>query len=324
MPLFSIIVPVYKTEKYLKQCIDSIIGQNYTDFELILVDDGSPDKCGQICDDYASVDDRIKVIHKSNGGVSSARNAGLECANGKYIWFVDSDDSICENALATLYNEQISNKCDIYVFNNETYTGVSDINLNDFFHGFYFKYAFGFNPWNKIYRLDIIAENDIVFDTEETIGEDLLFNILYYSHFLKNDKIKIDFIGTDLYNYTDRDGSAMNTRSKYKIVNQMRLFDKIKHILGDAADEKITTYLFLMHLVQGIGQSAHGGLPCKEFAEIIDFEKYLSEIKRTKTITKEFFKNEHASFLGKLRIKTFLLMMKTKKYKLAGFLMGLR
>lgn len=93
-PLLSIIVPVYKTEKYIIDCIDSILNQKFTNFELILVDDGSPDKCSEICDQYSLADERVKVIHKKNGGLSSARNAGIEIARGDYLTFVDSDDTI--------------------------------------------------------------------------------------------------------------------------------------------------------------------------------------------------------------------------------------
>lgn len=91
-PLISIVVPVYKVEPYLHECVDSILGQTYGNFELILVDDGSPDRCGAICDTYAEKDSRVKVIHKENGGLSDARNAGIDVARGEYITFVDSDD----------------------------------------------------------------------------------------------------------------------------------------------------------------------------------------------------------------------------------------
>ena len=104
MPLFSIIVPVYKTEEYLQKCVSSILEQSFGDFELILVDDGSPDGCPALCDDLAQQDDRIKVIHKENGGVSSARNSGIVAATGEYIWFVDSDDYILPDALSILAN----------------------------------------------------------------------------------------------------------------------------------------------------------------------------------------------------------------------------
>ena len=93
-PEISIIVPVYKVERYLNECIDSILAQTFTDFELILVDDGSPDGCPALCDAAAAKDSRIRVIHKPNGGVSSARNAGLDTVRGNWIGFVDSDDSI--------------------------------------------------------------------------------------------------------------------------------------------------------------------------------------------------------------------------------------
>ena len=99
MPLISVIVPVYNTEKYLHRCIDSILAQTFTDFELLLIDDGSTDSSGEICDDYAAKDSRVRVFHKENGGVSSARNLGLDNAQGEWITFVDSDDSIKEKAL---------------------------------------------------------------------------------------------------------------------------------------------------------------------------------------------------------------------------------
>ena len=91
-PLLSVIIPVYKVEKYLRQCVDSVINQTYKNLEIILVDDGSPDNCGKICDEYAEKDKRVKVIHQLNKGLSGARNTGTEQASGEYIAFVDSDD----------------------------------------------------------------------------------------------------------------------------------------------------------------------------------------------------------------------------------------
>ena len=100
--MISIIIPVYKAETFFDECVSSILAQSYEDFEMILVDDGSPDKCPELCDKWAATDSRIKVIHKSNGGVSSARNSGLEIASGDYICFVDSDDTLPENGLHIL------------------------------------------------------------------------------------------------------------------------------------------------------------------------------------------------------------------------------
>ena len=102
--LITIVIPIYKVQEYLEKCLNSVICQTYTNLEIILVDDGSPDNCGQICDDYAKKDSRIKVIHKENGGLSDARNAGIKNATGKYITFVDSDDYITEDYVEYLYN----------------------------------------------------------------------------------------------------------------------------------------------------------------------------------------------------------------------------
>ena len=103
-PAISIIIPVYNAENYLRRCIDSVLSQSFTDFELILVDDGSKDKSPQICDEYASQDTRVRVIHKANGGVSAARNDGLDIAKGEYITFIDSDDWVERDYLSTLSN----------------------------------------------------------------------------------------------------------------------------------------------------------------------------------------------------------------------------
>ncbi|MDR2790731.1 MAG: glycosyltransferase [Campylobacteraceae bacterium] len=115
MPLVSVIVPIYNVEVYLKKCVDSIINQTHKNLEIILVDDGSPDNCGKICDEYAAKDKRIRVIHKPNGGLGDARNAGLDIAKGEYIAFVDSDDYIAENAYEELINTAKKEAADIVI-----------------------------------------------------------------------------------------------------------------------------------------------------------------------------------------------------------------
>lgn len=112
-PKISIIVPIYNVEKYLQKCVDSILCQTYKNLEIILVNDGSPDNCPAICDEYAKKDKRIKVIHKQNGGVSSARNAGLDVATGKYVQFVDSDDWVEPEYSKTMINLIEENNCDL-------------------------------------------------------------------------------------------------------------------------------------------------------------------------------------------------------------------
>lgn len=322
MQLVSVIVPIYNVEQYLPRCIESILAQTYKNFELILVDDGSADNCPQICDDYAEKDFRIKVIHKKNGGVSSARNLGISVARGTYIWFVDSDDYIEPVSLQRLFEVQNSHNAELYVFNNRSVCELSTENINDFFRKYYFTYALGFEPWNKLYKRDIINANNLQFDTQETIGEDLLFNINYYKAIFSSGVKDIYFVGEDYYHYVERDNSAMNTASKGRIYQQLRLFDKIlKSMSGELSEENLS-YLFILHLLSGIGQSAQGGLTSKEFAEI-DFSKYHKWLKVFKKMKNPFFANEHTGIPGKIRINLFLQLMLCKKYKFAGKIMGL-
>ena len=112
-PLVSIIIPIYKVEPYLRCCLDSIVNQTYTNLEIILVDDGSPDGCPKICDEYAAKDNRIVVIHKENGGLSDARNAGLDVYKGDYVYFIDSDDIIPSNCIYALFEILSKENADI-------------------------------------------------------------------------------------------------------------------------------------------------------------------------------------------------------------------
>ncbi|MGG7152308.1 glycosyltransferase family 2 protein [Clostridium neonatale] len=187
----SIITPVYKVEKYLKKCIDSILNQTLTDFELFIVDDGSPDNCGKIMDEYAKNDSRVKVIHKKNGGAPSARNAGIKCASGKYMYFPDSDDWLERDYLEKLYNiaEKYSAQLVISGFTMEYFENgkeqsykvsvPDDIYENqdmvrDNLHN-YFNNMMMAVPWNKLYRTDYIIEKGILFPNLK--WDDLHFNM---------------------------------------------------------------------------------------------------------------------------------------------------
>ena len=121
-PLISVIVPVYKVEEYLARCVDSILGQTYRNLEILLVDDGSPDRCGVMCDEYASRDSRIRVIHKENGGLSSARNAAIDAARGEYIGFVDSDDWIEPETYEALLDMALAEKVKLVCAGPVSYT----------------------------------------------------------------------------------------------------------------------------------------------------------------------------------------------------------
>lgn len=216
MPVISVIVPVYNVEKVLYHCIDSILNQSFSDFELILVDDGSTDNSGKICDEYSEKDNRIRVIHKPNGGVSSARNAGIEAAQGEYICFVDSDDYLESNYLEKLietkrkYADYDNIWCGFqtvvdYCKNNET-TFVAEKDKNYSFYDLSTimvlceKWLVQM-PWNKLFKTKTIKENSIIFPPELSLGEDYIFNLRYLD--CTNGKIVV--INKPLYDYL-RDG----------------------------------------------------------------------------------------------------------------------
>lgn len=184
--MISVIVPIYNAEKYLHRCIKRILAQDYTDYELLLIDDGSIDNSATICDEFAKYDNRIRVFHKENGGVSSARNWGLDKAIGEYIMFVDSDDYMLPGMLEVMLSTLESKKADLVICGT-TETGggywrpIADVNysinqLKESFVSLLHTELLS-PPWNKIYKKEIIGSNRFCEDI--SFGEDLLFNIQY-------------------------------------------------------------------------------------------------------------------------------------------------
>lgn len=169
MPKLSIIVPVYKNEKYLNKCVNSILNQTFTDFELILVDDGSPDNCGMICDDYALKDKRVKVIHQTNSGVSVARNRGIEVATGDYIGFVDSDDYISNMMYENLMNIAVVTEADIVKCGFQEFDDFQLGTIKRFYNTVecienkseilqrYFQGVLYIVIWNGIYKKEVVC-----------------------------------------------------------------------------------------------------------------------------------------------------------------------
>lgn len=186
MSRITIIVPCYNAQNYLHRCIDSILTQNYIDFELLLVDDGSTDNSGTICDEFAKYDKRVRVFHKKNGGVSLARNLGLDNSLGEYIMFVDSDDYMLPGMLEVMLSTLESKKADLVVCGT-TETGggywrpIADVDysINQLKENFVslLHTELLSPPWNKIYKKEIIGSNRFCEDI--SFGEDLLFNIQY-------------------------------------------------------------------------------------------------------------------------------------------------
>lgn len=208
----SVIIPCYNVEQYVSACVESIIADKRIDIELILVDDGSSDSTGEICDAYSSKDKRIKVIHQQNGGVSSARNAGLSIASGEWIWFVDSDDTIAMGSFDVLKRIVASTKCDTIFFglydlrgtelkiSSYNPTSILHCNKNTLLINF-FCYC---NP-TMLFSRSIIEDHHIRFSLGIRMAEDLEFQYKYLIHC--NAPICIDNV---LYIYNHHEGSAMN------------------------------------------------------------------------------------------------------------------
>lgn len=251
-PTVSIIVPVYNAEKFLNRCVDSILGQEYRDFELILVDDGSRDMSGSICDAYAKTDERVVVIHKENSGVSDTRNQGIERAKGTYLQFVDSDDWLtpdatklmvraaeehgCDMVISDFYRvvgDMVSRKGDIEsdcVIDREEFASFMMENPADYYYGVL---------WNKLYRRDLVNRFGIRMDAEISWCEDFMFNLEYIRY------AKVFYaLHAPIYYYVKRKGSlasqGINISKTVKMkLNVFEYYNNFyKHVLEEEDYEK--------------------------------------------------------------------------------------
>lgn len=234
-PKVSIIVPMYSVEKYVEQCIDSLLNQTLQEIEIILVDDGSPDRSGDIADDYAKKDSRIKVIHKKNGGLGPARNTGIRVATGEYIGFIDSDDWANHQMFARLYEAAVKNNADIVVSGHCDITNgvitktkrhplegqtlnsskqIMEIRKNLYGHKLDDDEveAFPMSVWIAIYKRELIFDNKIEF--KEILSEDIIFNLSAYKY-----ANVITFTGDTDYCYRkDEQPSITQTFSEKKLL----------------------------------------------------------------------------------------------------------
>lgn len=237
-PDISIIVPVYNAEKYLHRCVDSILAQTFTNFELILVDDGSPDSSGAICDKYAKNDNRVKVIHKENGGVASARQCGIDNATGEYTIHADPDDWVEPNMLQELYNKAKETDadmviCDFYVDteNERVYRtqNVSSITSSVVLKELLFHRLHG-SLWNKLIRLACYTDNNIKFAEGLNTSEDYLICVKV----LKNNP-RVAYLNKAFYHYDQQINSDsithQYTASTYRM--HMLLLDELEKTLQD-------------------------------------------------------------------------------------------
>ena len=203
MVAVSLISPVYKAELYLRRCLDSILAQTLEDWELILVDDGSPDRSGEICDEYAARDSRIKVIHKANGGVSAARQDGLDAAKGDYVIHVDPDDWIEADMLEGMYGKVLSDNADMVICDYVEDSTASSKTIkqapSDLSSKVVFKELFHNlhgSCWNKLVRRSLFQTYGIRFPDDYTILEDLYVTAMLCSH-----DIRISYLPKAFYHY---------------------------------------------------------------------------------------------------------------------------
>ncbi|WHY85189.1 glycosyltransferase [Neobacillus novalis] len=228
-PKISIIVPVYKVEPYIRKCVDSILAQTLTDFELILVDDGSPDNSGEICDEYASIDSRVVVIHKENGGQSTARNAALDIAKGDYIGFVDSDDWIEADMYELLYDMCIKNNCDIanctstiYFKNRTVKNGTHSLTLHSR------KEAMRVMLEGKLY--DEVVWTKLI---KRSLLENIRFpvGVIYedtaFTYKVIHNATRICCVGAPKYHYIKRDESTMDRAIKNLRIDAVLIYEEM-------------------------------------------------------------------------------------------------
>ncbi len=247
----SVIVPVYNVEKYLRECLESILNQTFTDFEVILVDDGSKDSSGAICDEYAEKDSRVKVIHKENGGQSTARNTGFREARGKYTFFIDSDDFVTYNGFFADVNLATQHNTDIVLYRYKKYyssentksVGVpfskmdysnnlellSELVKND---------TFFCSCWTKVIRTSLLRDNNIMFDESLSCEDmDWYYNVLQYA-----DGFKV--LDKECINYRQRENSVTSVFKKKSITDYIFTIEKWYDNISNIEDTENRYVLF--------------------------------------------------------------------------------
>ncbi len=252
-PLVSVIIPIFRVEKYLRRCVESVLAQTYPKVEVILVDDGSPDLCPEICDAYARTNPSVRVLHKPNGGLSDARNAGLNLAKGKYIYFLDGDDYIEKNLLFRTVSVMLNENADLVAFNyhkiddeeavfeSSKFTEGTFIFSNDedrlsYIIDYYCRYTHGWEAWSRLYDGDLIRNRSLRFwDTSEILAEDIGFNLLTLLY-----AKKLIVVNDVLYNYRIREDSLYSQgRRTFSLPKFIALARKIEEYLSHLPETSV-------------------------------------------------------------------------------------
>jgi glycosyltransferase involved in cell wall biosynthesis len=274
-PDISIVVPVYQAEKYLEKCICSILSQSYENWELLLIDDGSTDRSVDMCDLYAKADSRIKVFHKTNGGVSSARQMGLDNVNGTYIIHIDPDDWIDSNMLECLYKKAKNDDsdmviCDYYWEKGSRYKIVNQmplsLNAKDVLADL-FRYLHG-SVCNKLVKVETCRKYQVKFPTNINLYEDLIFNI----ELLKN-PIKVSYVNNAFYHYVQNINT--NSLTRRYTVETLQRDRNIGEYIVSIVDGYVSKELYSVYLNSIILQRAFfsGFFSSKEFRQYFFHKK---------------------------------------------------
>lgn len=349
MSFFSIIVPIYKIpDDYLRNCLDSIINQTFKDYELILVDDESPDNCGKICDEYRHMYDNIQVLHQKNQGVSVARNNGMLMAKGEWIVFVDGDDWLENNYLETFYNMIKDTEADIYIsscFINYANAQV----INPFFCEeelvfeeenkdrailqFLCKNIYNDNlgtadvgaPWAKVYRRKFLIENDLVFNPELLRMQDNIFNLYAFQY-----ANKIFYKNIPIYHYRKSEFSGFSRFNPHIIKYYEKVFDIIQNfnvvfeksaIFNDALNIKIINsfYVYLKLYYFHKDNYKRNSVIKKEIYDKLSEKIYHDALNNYKAFHLDNKEKIFARYLKKRNVLGLRLLMKGKDlfYKLS-------
>lgn len=320
--MISVIVPVYNTEKFLSKCIESILKQTYQNFELLLIDDGSPDECGNICDRFAEQDKRIRVFHKENGGVSSARNLGLENAKGDYICFIDSDDYIGENYLNIHLpvNGEDFIQSGVSILENDYLKSI--MTYEDIFENYNMFWMLSRQVWPTKCCLSkqIIVDNDIKFDENLTLGEDGLFNHLFIS---KCKKIRRTNVNEYFYNLDNMD-SISHKYYPNRLEQQIYLIKQLDAIFPENQTYRINWdywHEVLNHYqIKGLKSNdkvvrKNARQRIKETYDCKEFRKCISSIRNNGSIDEKietYFMNYYTHFIYNIILVTMKLIYKNK------------
>lgn len=302
-PFISVIVPVYNAQPYLHRCIDSILSQTFTDFELLLVDDGSTDQSGAICDEYARKNSRIKVFHKVNGGVSSARNWGLDNAKGEWVTFVDSDDWLKSTYLHGLISFA-KKKIDLIISYPETNSQAKVVKpkvytpkwvITSDFADLFVLYDINVytTSWAKLYKLTLIQSNGIRFNEKITMGEDTVF---FYTYLLVSSNIYVsNIVGYCYHNTPD----SLSKRF-YSVDAEWESYVNIRSVINALIEQKqISDYKALSNLQKIISYYIWRVIECLYLTPV----PFKDRIKTIKSLDWSFIDNLSMNAFFKLIIR---------------------